>query len=69
MDRIVLFDHLDTGPAVLGNLVDIGALHEAQADIGVAEGVGGAPVAFAVKFEPLLVEYGVEELPMMLRKK
>ena len=36
MHRVVFFNHLDAGAAVLGYLVDVGTFHEAQADIGVA---------------------------------
>ena len=32
---VVLFDHLDTGPTILGDLIDIGPLDQAQRDIGV----------------------------------
>ncbi len=34
--RVELLDHLDAGAAILGDLVDIRALHEAQANIRMA---------------------------------
>jgi len=36
MDGVVLFDHLDGCAAVLCDLINIGALHQAEADIGMA---------------------------------
>jgi hypothetical protein len=48
--RVELLDHLHAGAAVLSDLVDVGAFHQAHADIGVPEAVRGAPVAVAVEF-------------------
>ncbi len=42
------------------------AFHEPEADIGVAKAVGGAPVAFAVKFQTLSRKNRVEQLPVAL---
>lgn len=42
---VELLDHLDAGAAVFGDLVDIGALHQAQAYVHVPQAVSGAPVA------------------------
>src|SRR5258707_9223362 len=36
---IVLFDHFDARPAVLSDLVNVGALHETQTDVGVTQTV------------------------------
>lgn len=36
MRRIIFLDHLHARPAVLGDLVDIRAFHEPEADVGVA---------------------------------
>ena len=62
MRGVVFFDHLDAGAAVLGDLVDVRAFEEAQADIGMAQGVGGPPVAVPVEFELVLAQDGVELL-------
>jgi len=59
---VIFLDHLDAGAAVFGDLVDVRAFHEAQADIGVRQAVRSAPVPIAVKFEILLIENPVELL-------
>ena len=51
MDGIVLFNHLDGCAAVLGDLIDVGPLHEAHTYVCVPEAVGGAGFAVAVQFE------------------
>lgn len=37
--RRLLLDHLHAGPAVLGDLINVGALHQAEADVAVPEAV------------------------------
>ena len=59
---VVFLDHLDAGAAVLGDLVDVRAFHQAQADVGVAQAVGRARLSFAVDFQVFFVEDRVEEL-------
>lgn len=49
--RIELFDHLDTDPAVPGDLVDVRAVHEARADAGVAQGVASPAASFPVELQ------------------
>jgi hypothetical protein len=49
MRRVEFFNHLDTGSAILGNLVDVRPLHQPQANVDMAKAMGGAPVAFAVE--------------------
>jgi hypothetical protein len=66
--RVVFLDHLDAGAAVLGDLVDVGTLHQAQADVGVPQAVGRAGAAFAVEAEAFLIEDGLEKLALPLRK-
>src|SRR5262249_9432331 len=41
------FDHLDAGAAVLGDLIDVGAFHEAHADVCVSRAISRASVAIA----------------------
>jgi hypothetical protein len=49
--RVEFLDHLDAGAAVLGNLINVGALHQAQADIGVAQAIGrGLPSRSSLSF-------------------
>ena len=60
MGGIEFFDHLDRRPAILGDLIDIRPLHQAQADVGVAQAVGSARLTIAVGFQVLFVENGVE---------
>jgi len=51
MRGVEFLDHLDAGAAVLGDLVYVGAFHEAHADIGVAKAVGSAPITIAIELE------------------
>jgi hypothetical protein len=44
---VVFLDHLETGAAVLGDLVDVGALHQAQADVCMPQTVRCARLTFA----------------------
>ena len=54
MRRVELFDHLDTGAAVLSNLIDVGTLHQAQAALRMPQAVGCTRSAFAVEATILL---------------
>jgi hypothetical protein len=49
---IVLLDHLHADPAVFRNLVDVGTFKQAQADIDVAQAVGGTLVVAMVALTP-----------------
>jgi hypothetical protein len=40
MCRVVLFNHLHTCPTILGDLIDVGAFEEAQADARMAQTIG-----------------------------
>ena len=62
MGGVEFLDHLDAGAAVFGDLVNVGAFHEAHADISMAKAVGGAPVPVPVEFELGAAENAVEEL-------
>ena len=68
MRRVVLLDHLDAGAAVLGDLVDVGTFHQAQADVCMPQAVRRARSAFAVDAKLFLVEDGFEKLALPLRK-
>ena len=68
MDGIVLFDHLNAGAAVFGDLVNVGPFHQAHADIGVTQAVGRAGFAVAVGLEIGAVETVVEQLDVIARK-
>src|ERR1700720_1934709 len=48
--RVIRFDHLDTGPAVLRHLIDVGALHQPEADVGVSQAVSSSLIAVAINF-------------------
>ena len=63
--RRVIF--LVAGAAVLGNLVDIRSLHEAEADVGVPQAI--APIVVAVKLQVFLLQDCVQQLPMVARKE
>ena len=68
MRRVVFLDHLDTGAAVLSDLVDVGTFHQAQADVRMPQTVGRTGSSFAVKAKILFVEDGFEKLALPLRK-
>ena len=68
MGGVVLLDHLDTGAAVFGDLVDVGTFHQAETYIRVPEAVGRSGSAFTVQSEVLLVEDRLEELALPFRK-
>ena len=61
MNGVKFLDHLDAGAAVLGDLIDVGAVHQAQANIGVAQAIGGATIAVAVVFETGALKNAVEQ--------
>lgn len=67
--RVVFLDHLDASASVFGDLVDVGTLHQAQADVSMPQTVGGTGSAFAVKAKILFVEDGFEKLALPLAKK
>ena len=59
--RILLFDHLHASAAVFSDLVDVGTLHQAQADVGVPQAVGCPRLAFTVKAKSFLIQDGLEQ--------
>lgn len=65
---VVFLDHLDTGGAVLGDLVDVCTLHQPQADVSMAQTVCGTWSAFAVKAQVFLMKDGLEEFTLPLGK-
>src|SRR5712691_5159750 len=68
MGGIVLLDHLDTGTAVFGDLIDVGTFHQAQTNICVSEAIGRSRSAFTIQSEVLLIKDGLEKLALPFRK-
>lgn len=62
---VIFFDHFDTRAAVLGNLVNVGSLHQTKADVGVAKAVRRPALAVAIDLEVEFVENRVEKLSMV----
>jgi hypothetical protein len=54
--------------AVLGDLVDIGALHQAQAGVCMSQAVRFSRLPFTVEAKLFLVEDGFEKFALPLRK-
>lgn len=54
--------------AVLGDLADVCPFEQPETDIGVAQAVGRPLAAFAVEFEAVLSENGVELLLVIGRE-
>ena len=69
MHGIELFDHLDTGPAVIGDLKVIRALHQAERDVAVPQAIGRPTPTVAIKLQVQFVKDVVEQGSMVLRKK
>src|ERR1700730_11349609 len=65
---VVFLDHLDTGAAVLRNLIYVRAFHETQADVGVPQAIGCSVLSLTIFLEAFFVQDSVEELPMGLWK-
>src|ERR1700730_152780 len=63
VSRIELLDHFDAGAAIIGDLIDIGPLHQAKTNIGVPQTVGRAGLAVPVFFQAKLTKEGIEQLP------
>ncbi|WP_222268766.1 hypothetical protein, partial [Rhizobium leguminosarum] len=57
----VLLNHLDAGPAVLGDLVNIRAFQQPQADVRVPETICPAP-ALTIEFQFAVRQHAVELL-------
>ena len=68
MRRVVFLDHLDAGAAVLGDLVDVGALHQPQANVCMPQTVGCTGSSFAVETKLLFGEDSFEKLALPLGK-
>src|SRR5438445_788395 len=67
---VKFLDHLHAGPAVLGNLIDIGTLHQPEANIGVTQAVTGSDIAVAVALQLEFIENGVQQTaPALLHRK
>ena len=59
MDRIVLLYHFDASPAVLGDLINIRPLHQAKADVGVAQTVCRSQITVTVLLEAKFIENSI----------
>ena len=66
MRRVVFLDHFDAGAAVLGDLVDVGTLHQTQADVCMPQTVRGPRLALSVDTKFFLVENSFRELALPL---
>ena len=69
MHRIVLLNHLDTSPAILGNLVDVCAFQKPERDVAVPQRIEGSAVALSVEFQVNLGQNVIQLLVMICRKK
>ena len=65
MGRVIFFDHLYAGPAVLGDLINVCAFKKAQTNVGVAKAVGRARIIVAIKLELRARENPIEELDVI----
>ena len=65
----MLLDHLDAGPAVLGNLIDVSVFEKAEAYVAVAQAISRARFAVAVKLQFGLIEDAVEHLLEFVREE
>jgi len=66
---VEFLDHLDGGAAVLGDLVDVGAFHQPQADIGMPQRMGRPPLTFPVELHLEFIEHGIEVMLPQIRKQ
>lgn len=66
MPPVIFLDHLDTGPAVLGDLINISAVEQSKADIGMPQTVTGADMSISVEFQIELVKDGVHQFAWRL---
>ena len=56
MRCVVFLDHLDAGAAVFGDLIDVRAFQQPEADVGVAKTVCRSPTALAVELQLVLTQ-------------
>jgi hypothetical protein len=68
MRCIIFLDHLDASAAVLCDLLDVGTLHQAQADVCLPQTVGRTRSPFAVETKLLFLKDSFEKLALPLRK-
>src|ERR1019366_3963925 len=66
--RVIFLDHLDTGTAVFGDLVDIGTFQQAQTDVCVPQAVSRSRPAITIKPEIFFVQDCLEKLALPFRK-
>ena len=56
---VKFLDHFDAGPAVLGDLINIGTLHQAEANVGVSQAVAGPRIAITIELQFKLTKNGI----------
>ena len=54
MPPVIFLDHLDTGTAVLGDLINISTFEQAKADIGMPQAVTGADMPIVTELQDSL---------------
>jgi len=62
----MLFNHLNRGPTILGDLINISAFHKAHTDIGMSKTVKRSRLTIPVKFQPELGQDGVKHLSVVI---
>jgi len=67
--RCLFLDHLDPGPTVFGDLVDVGAFHQPQTDVCMPQTVRGTRSPVAVEAETFLIQDGLEKFALSFRKE
>lgn len=65
MRGIEVLDHLDAGPAILGDLVDVGTFHKSEADVGMPQAIKGPALAFPIDLQPKLGQDRIELFMMI----
>lgn len=68
MRSVEFLDHLDAGPAIFSDLIDVCPLHQPQAYICVPEAVGRSRIAVAVELQFGAGEQIVEEFDVIARE-
>ena len=64
MRRVEFLNHFDAGAAILGDLVDVGSLHQPHTDIGVTQAICCPRFIVSVTLELCALQNAVEEFDM-----
>lgn len=62
---VEFLDHLDACAAVLGDLINVRTLHEAEADVGMSGAVARSHIAVAIELQLELSEYQLRHPPIV----